>query len=1041
LKLLSAFNQAAIDNPCTDPIRLLTVELDSLTLRLCDRAFGAPGSEFFFDGQLYEPLVLEWGTIRGGRIDPVSLEVEPAETEIVIDNNTPVGGAQRLAALFATHDPHYAVVTVSLIMAGAAAAGDRIDLFKGRIEDPQGMAADRLTLACSGIELDIANRFSHTILTTLDRPGADPDDIGKMVPVVYGRASMVPALAVDAGGRSSIASDMAPEVPADGQSLEISDATAFPASGSFVIQIDSEQISIASRSGNLLSLAASGARGANGTQATAHDKGAAVSEIQTEYIYQLTDHPVGSIDAVYVDNVRQTDGFTAYSGKSGDEKSGYEGRAVVVFGALPLLKKQVNLQVDSSGRSAADAGHNHTTAPMNFTWYFDTAVRAHATEPQGQTNLVDGITGGNPALWYTGGFATRVTCSDSTPPNPGGTPTRYKICVAVGNNAGYISTNSVFRVNFGSPQNVFRVGYANLIAGTGTVFKSGWFTCSTAENTWALLGALSAIAFWEAGTGQLRINEVFIEVEYALTAPTGSAAVSLSGANILVGNSSAETVIGQRVAADLQGQIDDASGTITGTANALIERPDHIIKHILIGRCGLSAGEIHAASYNQAGAFYAANAFRLAVVMLQRPNVRALSNRIAHQASSIEFWEAGAHHLVRIADHSLDDYTKLLIHFDSDNGDIPLTTDDAGAGNHTVTLENGAAISAARSKFGGKSLYLDGADDNARIASHSDFSFGSDPFTVDFWVNFHTVSAGLNYYLFYRLSAQLDLHYNTSNDTLYFVGSSLAVLQKYNCGIVIDQWHHIAVIRGWGGDPNAMALCLDGLAIATGTATGSNDSSTAFYIGKRNDGLGPAPAYIEEFRISRGVARWTANFTPPASAYPFIGPGGGSTATPVKKIEANRIDLGQLWIAYTNRVNIQNRISACYARDWSGYESDIEAHRAIVTASDAASIAQYGTLERDPASYPYIIDTGMAQAVVDWRLADLARPRLVLELAGGLWLTDLENGDLIAFDFEAGDLLDQALLGLVTPGVDLFRVMDKLCRPDATVQIRLVRLA
>ena len=58
------------------------------------------------------------------------------------------------------------------------------------------------------------------------------------------------------------------------------------------------------------------------------------------------------------------------------------------------------------------------------------------------------------------------------------------------------------------------------------------------------------------------------------------------------------------VSADIEGWQDDSSGTYTGTAEASIERPDAIIKHILINRCGLGSESIGASSYAQAKSDY-----------------------------------------------------------------------------------------------------------------------------------------------------------------------------------------------------------------------------------------------------------------------------------------------------------------------------------------------------------------------------------------------------------------------------------------------------
>lgn len=60
----------------------------------------------------------------------------------------------------------------------------------------------------------------------------------------------------------------------------------------------------------------------------------------------------------------------------------------------------------------------------------------------------------------------------------------------------------------------------------------------------------------------------------------------------------------------------------------------------------------------------------------------------------------------------------------------------------------------------------------------------------------------------------------------------------------------------------------NGLAVDSATSSGAmDDYSGSPYIGYRVE-YGYSPnAYIDEFRISKGIARWTSNFSPPAFAY------------------------------------------------------------------------------------------------------------------------------------------------------------------------------
>ena len=102
MKSLSTFNETAVEALHVSPVRLIKVEFDGgLTLRLCSRVWGSAGSECTFDGDLYEPLIFSWDTIRAGAINPITLKTAPGDTAFTIDNNTPIGGYDRFTMLCA----------------------------------------------------------------------------------------------------------------------------------------------------------------------------------------------------------------------------------------------------------------------------------------------------------------------------------------------------------------------------------------------------------------------------------------------------------------------------------------------------------------------------------------------------------------------------------------------------------------------------------------------------------------------------------------------------------------------------------------------------------------------------------------------------------------------------------------------------------------------------------------------------------------------------------------------------------------------------
>ena len=225
----------------------------------------------------------------------------------------------------------------------------------------------------------------------------------------------------------------------------------------------------------------------------------------------------------------------------------------------------------------------------------------------------------------------------------------------------------------------------------------------------------------------------------------------------------------------------------------------------------------------------------------------------------------------------IDDYTKLCIHF---NGTDGATTHTAATG-QTVTFQGDAKLSTTQKKFGTASLLLDGTGDYCTVPDNSNWDFGTGDFTIDFWLrpttNAVSKSRGLcgqwvdnqNYWF-------LRYHdYTTPNIVIYYkVVIANTVIADYNTvtlGIIRDAQHHIELVRS-GSDVHIFVNGTKQPVVET-TAIAAQALSTFasdLYIGAA--GVANATEYlclggIDEFRISKGVARHTATFTPNTREY------------------------------------------------------------------------------------------------------------------------------------------------------------------------------
>ncbi len=214
-----------------------------------------------------------------------------------------------------------------------------------------------------------------------------------------------------------------------------------------------------------------------------------------------------------------------------------------------------------------------------------------------------------------------------------------------------------------------------------------------------------------------------------------------------------------------------------------------------------------------------------------------------------------------------DEYTKLLLHLDGNDGDA--TTTDTSSSGHSITFVGDSHIEQDQSKFGGTSSQFDGTGDYLSIPDSDDWNFGSDDFTVDFWVHpLSETNYGRGLFIrVYSLRARMVASYGLYVH-YYLAGDSDYTLAHSGSHIPLNQWTHIAIVR----QDDSLIIFKDGIILSTHQmATGAtlNNDARPFLIG-HGTGEGrnwPLNGYLDEFRISKGIARWTENFTPPEEPY------------------------------------------------------------------------------------------------------------------------------------------------------------------------------
>ena len=189
--------------------------------------------------------------------------------------------------------------------------------------------------------------------------------------------------------------------------------------------------------------------------------------------------------------------------------------------------------------------------------------------------------------------------------------------------------------------------------------------------------------------------------------------------------------------------------------------------------------------------------------------------------------------------------------------------------NDLETVGN-AQVSTSVVKFGSGSMYFDGSSYLYQIGTPN-LVFGAGDFTIELWLNISGGVGGTQTIIAYGATATIDNKYwsiEASGSNLAFYGPPSATQyfvttsQPWTSG-----WAHIAVCRSGSNT----RLFVNGTQQGSTYTTLTNfDSGGNLFIGTSaySTSRYMAAGYIDDIRITKGYARYTANFTPPTAAFP-----------------------------------------------------------------------------------------------------------------------------------------------------------------------------
>ena len=313
----------------------------------------------------------------------------------------------------------------------------------------------------------------------------------------------------------------------------------------------------------------------------------------------------------------------------------------------------------------------------------------------------------------------------------------------------------------------------------------------------------------------------------------------------------------------------------------------------------------------------------------------------------------------------------LLLHFDSLNSSGSFI--DNSSNNFAITSSGNVSVNSYIYKFGGASGLFDGTADYLTTTSNSSFGFGTGDYTIEAWVYPTSIRNGEN--LIYATDVTGGTTFGFNQTQVYIGARAVAYDLQVTYTVVANVWTHLTATRQGG----TVRIFANGNLISSGTVTRScpqGPGAIGDYPSLTGNGV---TGYIDEVRITKGVARYTASFTPSSFAFPnsatqtatkYIGLVGGlndtnvdygveklsDTSLKIKKLTDTQQPSGSFLSSSVDRVyvnvlnydnvsisgSISNAVTASYA---------VTASHAVTSAPRTA-IYRYGTTSVvNPGSY------------------------------------------------------------------------------------------
>ena len=189
----------------------------------------------------------------------------------------------------------------------------------------------------------------------------------------------------------------------------------------------------------------------------------------------------------------------------------------------------------------------------------------------------------------------------------------------------------------------------------------------------------------------------------------------------------------------------------------------------------------------------------------------------------------------------------------------------------TITNAGTATSSASVVKYGSSAMYFSGAETSRyEVADSNDLNLQSTAYTIEFWI-YPDYSAGFPTYALIAgkmafVFSGWSIWLNSGKIDVWFDGSYItsAISQTLSN----RQWTHVALVDTGSGT----VLYVNGVNVSSTSTRNTTTNSLALCIGGAGsanwNSNWPFTGYVDDLRITKGIARYTSGFTPPPAELP-----------------------------------------------------------------------------------------------------------------------------------------------------------------------------